>query len=382
MFTRETLDQLLSKGKDKNLSLYLSTGFQEKDPQQGKIKLKNLLKEGESQLLKQGVKKSQLKKYTGSIEKLIEDTKFWNNESKGIAIFATEEDFQYYSMPVDFASRAFVTDELYIQPLFPVFQRNGQFYILAISQNDLRLLHCTRDDVREIKLENVPTSIHETLQYDVVEKQIQFSTKTPSNIDGKRSAVFHGQGFGMEDEKVNILRYCQEIDAGLSKQLINENIPLILAGVQYLFPIYKEANKLPNLLDEGIIGNPEEFSNKELQKKGWSIIEPYFKKEEMEAIAKYNNLLGTGKSSNDIHEIVSAAYNQKIEALLVTKGKEVWGCYDKENNSVELHPEEIDNSQELLNFAAIHTFTNGGKVYVIEREEMPENTLYLAIFRY
>jgi len=40
--------------------------------------------------------------------------------------------------------------------------------------------------------------------------------------------------------------------------------PLVLAGVEYLFPIYQEANTYPDLVEEGITGNPENLKPEEL----------------------------------------------------------------------------------------------------------------------
>ncbi|WP_425525994.1 hypothetical protein [Halotia branconii] len=49
--------------------------------------------------------------------------------------------------------------------------------------------------------------------------------------------------------------------------------------------------------------------------------------------------------------------------------------------TVDLHPEPEPNDEDILD-AAIQTLLNGGEVYTVEPEQMPESTQAAAIFRY
>ena len=85
-----------------------------------------------------------------------------------------------------------------------------------------------------------------------------------------------------------------------------EEIPLVLAGVEYLIPVYKEiSRRYPNILDEFIKGNPEILYGNDLQKNGVEIMEPKFLKKVQElAESKYNQFPGqrNGLSSNSLKE--------------------------------------------------------------------------------
>jgi hypothetical protein len=187
------------------------------------------------------------------------------------------------------------------------------------------LLQCTRYSVNEVELEDVPQSIGEALRYDDPEKQFQFHTGTPQGSGGDRSAMFHGQGAGADDEKDNILRYFRKVDGGLQELLKNQQAPLILAGVEYLLPIYKEANNYPNLMDEGFTGNPDELKAEELHEQAWKIVQPYFEQAQQSAASRYQQLAVTGQASNNITEVVTAAYFQRIDSLFVAVGLQKWG---------------------------------------------------------
>ena len=74
-------------------------------------------------------------------------------------------------------------------------------------------------------------------------------------MTGDGSVTFHGAGSGSASAKDDLLRYFRLVEDGLTEFLKGDRVPLVLAGVEYLLPIYKEANTYPNLIDMVIKGN-------------------------------------------------------------------------------------------------------------------------------
>lgn len=62
----------------------------------------------------------------------------------------------------------------------------------------------------------------------------------------------------------NFLRYFRKVDGGLQEMLKNQQAPLVFAGVEYLLPILKEANKHSYLMDEAVTVNPGELKPEKL----------------------------------------------------------------------------------------------------------------------
>jgi Bacterial archaeo-eukaryotic release factor family 7 len=152
----------------------------------------------------------------------------------------------------------------HLKPLLPLLAGDGRFYVLALSQNEVRLLGASRYSTDEVKLgDDVPESLADALKLDEPEKQLQFHTGSSGDGGAGRSAVFHGHG-AKDDSKDNILRYFRKIDRGLRDVLKGQEAPLVVAGVDYLLPIYREANTYSGLVEEGTTGNPEELSVEEL----------------------------------------------------------------------------------------------------------------------
>jgi hypothetical protein len=189
---------------------------------------------------------------------------------------------------------------------------------------------------------------------------------------------------GTEDHKDQIRRFCLKVDQGLQEKLNNESIPLVLAGVEFVTSIYQTVNSYPHLMDEVVVGNPENVSPEMLHQEAWKIVEPDFHQSQEKANTEYQELAGNDaeKVSHDLQEIVKAAYFQRIDTLFIASDQQQWGQFDPKTHQVNLHDQPQPQDDDLLNLAALQTFLNGGTVYVTESKEIPEQAVAAAIFRY
>jgi hypothetical protein len=384
--SRDDLRTLMGKYKGLCVSIYMPTHRVGAGIQQDPIRLKNLLVEAEEHLLASGLRTPDAQELLEPAQKLLQDSLFWQRQSDGLALFLSPGVFRYYRLPFDFDELVVITDRFHIKPLLPLLSGDGQFYVLALSQNEVRLLQGTRYSVSEVALEGAPESLTETLRYNDPEKRLQFhtSTRTPGG-KGQRPAIFHGHGVASADDpKDYISRYFHQVNEGLQDLLRDDQAPLVLAGVDYLHPIYKEANTYPYLVDEGIEGNPEELRAEELHEQAWAIVQPYFQKAQEEAAAQYRQLAGAGsaQASSDLKEVVPAAYHGRVETLFVAVGTHQWGTFDPDTDAVRLHEKAEPGDEDLLDFVAVQTLANRGSVYAIEPEKVPDGALLAAVFRY
>ena len=273
-----------------------------------------------------------------------------------------------------------MTSRFHIKPLLPLFTGDGKYFVLAVSQNNVRVLECTRDFCKEMSVDKLPRNRAEALN-ELLEKQTQFHTYKGGGGGGERVGMFHGHS-SVDESKDILLRYCREIDRALHERIKGERAPLVVAAVEYLHPIYREANTYPQLFDKGVIGNPELWNEDELRAQAWTVIEPHFRKEQEHARARYHELKGTALASSDLRTIVPAAYYQRVETLFVPIGKQTWGTFDPAGNNVELHEAKQPGDVDLLDAAATQTILNAGTVFAVQPNEMPDGTALAAIFRY
>ncbi len=384
ILTRDDLTTLYQEREGVCVSIYMPTHPRTTETDQGRIQLKNLLAEAEKSLLAAGLRVPDAQKLLAPAQKFLWDKLFWRHQDEGLALFLSAETFYHYSLPYDFEAQAVVADRFYIKPLLPLLADDGQFFILALSQNQVRLLQGTRHSIREIDVPEIPASLAETTGAAGPEKQLQFHTGTGPSGSGRRAAIFHGHSADNKQSRTNTLRYFRQINNGLSVWLANEHAPLLLAGVDYLLPLYREVNSYPHLVEEVITGNPEKLRPEELRQQGWAIVEPLFQQARRQADSQYQQLIGSGneKAANDSIQIIQAAFYGRIETLFAALGQQMWGRFDPETGTVELHQEKERGDGDLLNAAVIQTMINGGTVYVARPEEMPDRNILAAVYRY
>lgn len=386
IFKQTDLKELIETSGELCVSLYMPTHRFGREQQQDPIRFKNLVARAQEKLLDSGLRRPEVQALLRPAESLLEDEDFWQHQSDGLAVFLSPDSSRTYRLPSNFDEIAVIAETFHIKPLLPLLVKNGQYYILALSLNEIRMFLGTRDTINELELPDVPTSMQEALYMDDPEKHLDFhtSTKNPSTPGG-RPAMFHGQGVQAdEQDKENILRYFKLVDNGLSDLLDGITIPIVLAGVDYLLPIYRQANTYPNLLKEELEGNPEELDAKELHKSTWKLVEPIFLEEQKQALEQLEQLHGQGNklASADLKTVVKAAHFGQVETLFVPLGIQKWGRYDSRQNKVIVDSKSDSENEDLLDYAAMQTISNSGQVYAVQPENLPGDGDLAAILRY
>jgi hypothetical protein len=382
--SRDELHTLIEQGVGSCVSLFLPVERAEPVRQQNRIRLERLLGQAEARLLARGLSLAATQALLAPAWQFVEDRIFWEHQSEGLAIFAAPELFRVYRLPLAFEELLVVDERLHVTPLLPLFSGDGRFLVLALSLKGVHLLRGTHYTLRPIALSDVPSSLEDALKYDEFAKQAQFHPGVPGR-SGERGAIFHGQG--ARDDRVvkeEILRYFQQVDHGVHSVLHRERAPLLLAGVAYLLPIYRDVNTYPHLVEEGIPGNPDDLQPSELHARAWAIVAPRFAREREAAVEHYRQLTGTqpALASSYLRAIVPAADAGRVDTLFVASGQRQWGTFDPVSGALTLHDAAEPHDSELLDLAAIQTILHGGTVYALAPEQMPETAPLAAIFRY
>ena len=387
ILNKTVLEQLMLRQEKQCVSIYLPTHRTGTETQQDPIRLKNRLREAEKILSAQGVSTRDVQSMLEPANDLLQNTGFWQHQSDGLAIFLTANSVHRYRLPLNIKELTIVEDHFYIKPLLPLFTGDGQFYILALSQNNIRLLNGTRYSISEVDIAQLAGSMDKVIASDDHQENLQLHTSgTIGAMTGDGSVTFHGQGGGSDESsaKNDLLRYFHLVNDGLREFLQEDSVPLVLAGVDYLLPIYKEANTYPNLIDTVITGNPDLLSEEDLHKSAWEILEPLFQADQEEAVAFYDQLAGQANErvAHTLEKIVPAAYHGQVETLFVAAGVQQLGVFNSVTNEVEIHVQPEPGDEHLLDLATVQTYLKGGTVYVVEPDKVPGGTCAAAVLRY
>jgi len=376
--SKEELETLMQKRSDWCVSMFMPTYRTGVESQQNQIRLRNMVRQAEETLTNSGLRAQEVKDFLEPVQELVNNILFWRNQSDGLAIFVSKDVFRNYCLPVHFDDLVVTADRFHMKPLLPIFHGDERFYVLALSQNEISLYEGTSQSIKEVNVENLPKGLADALQTDTPERQVKFRAGT----GGGRGTMMSGHGADIEDVKENLLHYFQRVDKGLRDLLKEGAIPLILAGVEYQFPIYREANSYPHLMEEGIAGNPKGLSLEQMHRDAWAIVKPHFQKAENEALSQYNQSSGTGLTSDNAREIIPAAYHGRVGMLLVAPGYQCWGTYNTADDAILLDEKMEPGNEDLADFAAIQTYLNGGSVFVVAPDLLPGGAKMAAVFRY
>lgn len=392
LFDRNELERLAELENDLCISIYMPTHRFRSDWSQNTTRFKNLLRDVRNQLRDQDYRETSIDEILEDARQLLDRPGFWRGLSEGLAAFVTADTSEFYRLPLSFDEVAIAEDRFHLKPLFPLIAANKRYYLLALSQNDVRLYQGTQQAISEVEAAEIPSDIVSAIQQyeEPPEQGLQSHTQGQSPSPDGRSTDqrHHGQGSSEDlsrEPKDQLKRFFRRIEESVSDYIGGEKIPLVLAGVSEYLPIYKQENSYPFLIDSDIVaGNPEPLSAQELHRKGWEVVESVLHERQQQELERFEDLIyqNGDLASDDFHEIIPACAYSRVDTLFVPMGQYRWGRFNPETNTVEVHESQQPGDGDLLNYAALQSFLSGANVHVLRSETMPGGRSVAAIFRY
>lgn len=366
------------------VSVYLPTHVAGPGTRQDPIRLSNLLDEAERSLASD-LGRSRSRRIIKPGRRLLRDEDFWLHQSRGLSLFLSDDgDMRTYRMPIPVRETVIVSDRFHVKPLLPLLSGDGRFYVLAISQARVRLFVASRDSIRELDLQDIPDSLRKAVGYDWEQKSLQFHSIGTRGGGAGGGSTFHGHGAGTDDSKKEVQRFFRMVDTGVRGIIGYNRGPVVLAMVDYLRPIYRLVSKLPNLLAEGISGNPDHRPAQELHELAWALVAPGFEAGRREAETVYRDMSAgqPDRTSSDLEQILPAVFSGRVETLFVADDVEAWGRYDPETSILLRHDKRLPADCDLLDVAAAETLTRHGEIYALHHRDIPGGGHIAAVFRY
>jgi hypothetical protein len=384
LICNDEIKTLLQRGPGTFVSIFMPTHHSGGADPQDPIRLKNLVRQAEERLIKTGMRGPEARVLMDPVRRLVQDNLFWRQQSEGLAIFLHDNLYLNYKVPTPVDELVIVDNHFHVQPLLSLLSACGWFYVLGLSQGEIKLLQCTEFSSVRINLEGVPKDLAESMQSEVPDAagQHHFSSRVSGGAYGAGSTVQFGQGPKTNYTKNNIVQFFDKVNKGVSKILKEEKAPLVLAGVEFLLPLYEKANSYANVMSQKITGNVETWNDDVLRQEAWKTVKPYFDKARLEAMAQFDASAGTGLTATEIKEVITSAISGRVKFLFASKGIQKWGSLNKDTGEVSVHPRPQPGDEDLLDLAAFETLAHAGTVYVMNKEEVPGSSQLSALLRY
>lgn len=382
--TREVFTELASHSSDVCVSFYMPTHRSGVDvsEQKDQVLFKNELQQIERLLRDRKVDQATIEKMLEPGYELLRSNDAWYNLTEGLGVFITEDQFRYIKMPEAPKQCTIVDTSFSVAPLVCMLTSTEYFYLLVISKHNCKLFKADAFGMQHIPVDDVPQGIDEVKRLPELD-----STTYRSGSSGRRAAAAafpgasHGSGGGNADDKTNIAVYFEAVDDVYFKTIFNkENAPLLLAGVEYLIPIYKSVCDYHNVCEDALTGSYERTDTGTLYKEARELMQPFFKQRQNKAKALYGNQSATEFTSSIPADVIPATHYGRVSHLFVQTGAQLKGRFDEMSNELVL--QEDGSGEDLLEKAVLKTITTGGDVFMLDKEEMPAESVVAAIMRY
>lgn len=364
--TRNEFSLLVDQRADACVSIYLKTSPVTASVPASRIELKNLIREAETQLVEADFDKRRLTALLDELNDLLDDDDFWRFQANSLAIFATPDSIRTYRLANDLTSMVQVADRFHLKPLFRAVTFPHSAFILALSENAVRLVEMHADlPAGEVGVPDMPRDAA--------------SSAGAFTLDNRS---FSGRIHNPEGRNARLAQYVRKVDAALRPILAGRETPLILAATGRLADLFRQMSSYSNFLDETISESPDRLSPAELATRARPVLDASYAAQIAELKSLFEKRAGERRTTTDISDAARAATFGAIQTLLVDIDSVVAGFIDDETGAVTFVEEDDARAYGVVDEITARAFASGAAVLGVRREEIPGGGDIAAILRY
>lgn len=361
------------------ITLYQPTHRRFPENKQDPIVYKNLLRDIENTLSAK-YEKDMIETIMLPFYELEDDAEFWNNTLDGIAVLGNQTQCVIYNLQETFNEFATVANSFHIKPLIKAFQSLENYQLLGLSRNSFTLYQGNRNRISEITLSSdTPTSLEDVLGEQKTESYLSHG----SYGGASGNAMYHGHGDTKQETDIDTEKYFRYVDKFVYDNYSNQSkLPLILVALGEYHSDFRNKSVNPYLHEEGITKSYESMDLDEVKDEVLSIIEPIHQAKIQELIDTYHQAEAGSLGSSKVAKIASAAFDGRIETVLIEENRIVGGKIDMETGEVKFGSIDSPDLDDILDDIAELALMRKGQVFILPKDIMPSDTGVCAIFRY
>lgn len=303
-----------------------------------------------------------------SLEELTEWPEFWRFQSRTLVVLATTERVRTYRLPNRLPAVTEVGDRFYLKPMLRTTTFPQSAFVLALSENDARLVHVFADqEPTVIDTPDMPGGVEEFI-----------GREDPAGGVPRRRL------HAADSRKLRIRQYARAVDHALRPVLRGSGLPLVLAAAEPTASIFRAANSYPELLDQGIEGNPEALTPADLAAQVRTVLDNHYRDELFEIRKTFADRQGQGRAVSDVADAAKAATYGAVSDLLVNFEALVPGTIDPETGTVTFTEQNGADEYGVVDEIARRALLSGATVRAVRGEDMPngEAGQVAALLRY
>ncbi|MBY8862144.1 hypothetical protein K7711_37115 [Nocardia sp. CA2R105] len=358
--TRGEILALVSTVEPWCVSIYTPTEVSAPTPDKNRLAFENQAR----QALDQITDKEARVALEEEIEDLIDDEEYWRYLSRTLVVLATPERMRTFRVPNRLEAGVTVGDRFDIKPLLRTITFPQDAFVLALSENAVRLVEVTPDEpAQDVAVAGLPVSLIDHIAQPGM-------SRSP-----------HGRLQGTEGRKVRIRQFCRAVDHALRNVLSGRDVPLILAAAEPTASLFRSVNSYPGLLTEELAGNPEHLADAELAARARTVLDGHYADELSELRAEFEQRRGDGRGTADLSDIARAATFGMVRTLMVDIDTPVHGTVGEDGSLTFAATGQAD-APGVLDEIARRVLLSDGRVLAVRAADLPDSAHAAAILRY
>lgn len=359
--TRSDIERLASARESCCVSIYLPTSTVPVDSESNQLRARALFKTAVGQV-REFADAETAAAIEGQLNDLLEDTSFWFELGRSLALFVTPAQLVEFRLPNQVSEQVAVGERFAIIPILRAITFPHSALVLALSQHGMRLVQVSADaPAQEIPLPDAPQDAASAVHLDSIAGRSQF-----------------GRLQGDEGRKVHLTQYARAVDHALRPLLNGKSLPLILAATEPLESIYRNLSGYAHVAAGTIHGNPEDLSEAQLADAAREILDDLYAQELSQVHETLADRRPQGRASSDLSDLARAATFGAIATLAVDMEAQVAGSID-DDGSLTL---DAGATTDVLEEIARQAILSGARVLAVRQADMPEGIQAAGLLRY
>lgn len=328
----------------------------------------------------------------GELENALPEASLRRSGGDGLAFFWSPDRIATFHLPASFDRRIVIGDGFHVLPLVRLMQTPSRFWVLFLSQNDVRLWEGRRGGLRLVEDADLPRSMADALEYEferddpVVITRKQTRGQHGEHGRGGTMPVFHGHGVGADDTDHELRTFYRAVATGLADAVADRPGPIVLAGVKEHHTAFRDVAALDGIADQGIEGSVRDWTADRIHEAAWPIVAGLARGRVDEARRLWDSVPGE-KRETDPAGVGRLAIAGRVRSLMIEEGRELPGTVDPETGEISLGSDTGEDAPpsargpDILDALAGHVLRRRGEVLLADPDDMPVETGVAAVLR-
>lgn len=291
------LNDLKKVNAENCVTIILNTHRTAPDNQKDIITLKNLIREAGNRLQNSAEKKD-AEAIMESLNKLESSIDVSHNQESLVLFVNAEKNIaEYIRLPIPVTDRVVIGDTFATRDLLRAVHLNAGYYILVLSQQNVRFLQAMNDALVKEFTDTFP-----------LENKGFFTNPGIESSYAARQTNLMAEFFNLVDKEVNKIRKENPLPVLICTEEANYYEYLKVADEKdSIYPMYLNGNRL----DEKAAA---------IVKEAWPLIKDEIERQNMERKKNLDRAVGNGLFLSDVNEIAGAIKEGRVATLYVQEG--------------------------------------------------------------